>query len=611
MLIVPVILAAIMITWILRTSRVGSSSQTPSNQAPRPSNQLSVSAEAPKSSKALLSADPVSSLANSQTRLHRILSCYLSDPMFSQDFFGFPMGDYPPFWKLVAEIKAELGEAAAPTLVALIREAKSASFKRAYAGLLIGLKDPAAEHLITGLAQDLTQEPQIRGFAVYGLGLLKTESAWQAILSLKAKGPREPYVPYAIYCALAQFGDRAVDMLVSEASAEANSKGAGLAAHVLHLMEVSGDTLDRLLQHPVPKVRQCFYVVMGRQLTPEGIPRFLDNAVRETDEHTRSLALLQLQLALRNERLELTGSPDTLAHVRSNFDRCPAEIQTALLLRPEIRAEFPGRLEELLSRSDIVRHPYASINLVYALVADPSTHSLLARQLKEDWYGMSLYMTKEAMEKRGGFTDPTLAAALADVAIDPQATKKHYGAWGMLAIGPREARTRALERVPQVFAELSNEADRAQYADILRVAGPEAVPTMLNLLTREEAVGVSIELATGVLALARTGAIPSGRIVEELGRFFRPGNDIGLRYIMNHPHGFQNGLEEWSRAIRDYYGQHAGPQQITELTQYVENLNIPAELAADPRKLESVRKHLHEAALQCIDVLRIRHPDTR
>lgn len=608
--IVPLLLAVILCSLIRRVPQADPSRGQSSDPASAAPNASAPRTNALTSEKSPLSIDTAAPLPDARARLLRVLSAYLTDPMFAREYISFPISDYPPFWKLVAELKESLGEAAASTLLAQIGESQSAFFKRAYTALLIGLKDPAAEPMIKGLAQDLTQDPHLRGMALYGLGLLKTESAWQTILSFKAKNPREPYIPYAIQCALAQFGERAVDMLVSEATAEANSKGAGLAAHVLHLVDVSGETLDRLLRHPVPQVRQGFYVVMGRQLTADGVPRFLDLAEREADERTRSLALLQLQLALRNERLEFTKAPETLAHLRSSFDRLPPEIQTALLARPEIRSEFPGRLDELLSRADIVRHPYASTNLVYALAADPSTHSLLARQLKEEWYGMSLYMTKEALEKRGGFTDPTLASALVELAVDPTATKRHFSAWSMLAIGPPEARSRALEQVPQTFAAFTKEADRARFADVLRTAGPDAVPTMLNLLKREEAPVVTMELASGILAVARGGSVPSEKIVEELGHLLRPENDIGLRYVMNQPHDFQNRMDDLAQAIRDYYGRHGDSRHIPELTKYVDNLNIPAELAADPRKLESVRKRLHEAALHSIDLIRARHPSS-
>lgn len=556
-------------------------------------------------------AAPSRGTLSARARFFRVLAKHRGDRWLAERLGGFPFNeDYPPFRKFIDELKEVLGEEAVPTLVGLVGEAESHFFKEACLTLMAGIKDPGAEQHLNEWALDSSMDSRLRGMALYGLAMLKTESAWQTVSGFRErlnqeKGP----IPYAYYCALAKFGDRAVPMLVEDATAEATVGKKSLARFVLFSIDAADPrTLEALAKHPVAEVRQGVVAALARTMKADQLPGFLDLMAQEQHPASRRSALVQLNLALRSGLLDMAGAPDVVARLRAAYETFPLDVRLSLLASPALRAELGANLKDFASSPEVETSRDLSVSLAYALAGEPSQHSHLARYFKEGGDRVALYYMKEALLKQGSFSDATLGEAVAKAALDPAAEELHFAAWELLGHGPESLRDRTLEGALRSYSSIPDENSRAHYVSALRTLGSASTPALLSLLENEKSSWVKLEAVSAVLQASRGGGlvVSEERIANTLAPFFHPENPDVARYIVNHPEGFEEGLDTYAIALSDYYSRYGTSKEIPALQKYAELLYVPPDVTGDPERLERIRKKIQQASLQSVDEIRLR-----
>jgi hypothetical protein len=348
---------------------------------------------------------------------------------------------YPKMGAFIKELREEFGPDCTPLLTALIAEAQSPFYREFYLSLLVGTKDPAAEAKLRSFALSPGDDSLWGCWAIYGLGLLGTDSAWQTVLDIRAKCDQDhnDNLKFGVLLAMGAAGKKGADSLIQE-SLDAHGESAEFT--LSHLRGADTDTLVKLVQEsPFEQVKIGAVGALLNDLDadPDRLQILFDLATRSTDSELRDAVLDTLTAAIGRGNIDLTRFPDVHSRLIATYPSLPLELQIALRSAPG-GDQLPGSIDQLvpdLSRltSDRARGAY-----VYALASDPAEHARLAEVLAGsksvcDWTDALISLKCHHL----GITDPKLAATLVGLATDRSREDGQWEVWRLLGQAPPEA----------------------------------------------------------------------------------------------------------------------------------------------------------------------------
>lgn len=559
--------------------------------------------------------------------LAELLKRHAGDAFLAEREFGIPF-DSPDshsksgreFWSFISELKLCLGDEAVPTLRAIMDEAESTAWKNCYLCMIVALKDPGSEPMLATWSKDVNLPISQRMIAIYGLGEIGTPSSWQTFQEIwpdikrgKLASNLLEDLRWGAFAAMSAFGKQGAPMLLDEVRSLMNEGHADICWIYLNMVHGAdpGQLVRLAKEGPTQNIRNAAIVALGEDLaSPQSLNTFLDLMLHDANPQTRQRSMAQLTVKLRMGSFTFKHSPEALQQILSGYQSLPTELQLALHLDPAASNLLPDTLGQFAAAPAIASSEGFIRYLVGAgLASDPSTHSLLARQLLEHWEQGILAGALETFNERGtGFTDPELAATLAKMATDLSFTAASGQAWEILSKGPPDVRQEALRRASAAYWEQS-ENDKVLTIDRLRRAGPDAGPVLLELLKQESFPLPRMELASALLASGQASGPPSpelrANVTQALSPVLSGESDAGIRYI--NQTGSRDSLDKFAALVRDYYSKCGSSAQIPEIKSFPDRLFIPQEMIdGDPENVTMIRDKLREVILQSVDEIRRR-----
>lgn len=525
-------------------------------------------------------------------------------------YLGAPLPKEPEFWALIDQLKKDLGPEAASVIGDLVDDATGVWTRQLYIALLAGLKDPAAESRLAALASKEEEDIGSRGLALYGLGLLKTDSAWTAAVA--AWRDTDPLARDHFYPGLALFGERAAPFFFEQAE---RIDFDPYRAHALSQIQGSKERLWELAETSTnDSIRVGALQALFREPDPEIVSKLLGHLEDpQLPSERRVTEAMVLGLSVRLGTLSLGENPQLLDRVLAHWDQWPDNLKWSLLCDPAVRSAKPGELDRIpapKTRNDAY---------IQALLGDPERQGRLAT------YGASqpgqdtmMYLMAHLAEAKS-VTDP----ALVDLARKETLrltgdVGRQYWAWTALLPAPAEVRAQALADVARTALELPQESDRMRLLAGLSVAGPDAVPVAVELLRKETNPTVRFELLN--TALSMPGHEDELRTLArtEIDQILGGVTDSGLRYAAAHPEGDREGVARYGVLLRQVFSTYGTPADIPAIRDYASRMVMPDALGgnkppppdpADWRGTDYYRGDLQEALLNSIDAIRARYPD--
>jgi hypothetical protein len=521
-----------------------------------------------------------------------------------------PLPKEPKFWALVEELKRELGPEAAGVLSDLVDEAAAPRTKEMFTALMAGLKDPAAEARLATLASVSEEDVRTRGLALYGLGLLNTDSSWKAALASWQSG--SPAGRSNFYSGLGLFGDRAAVFLLKEAEtagsepskSEALAEISGPGARD-RLWEIAEASEDRALRFGAVRA-------LVRDSSSEAVSRlfdFIEDPNRPADRR-RDVGFALGELFQRGYALD--AAPGLLDRVLSRWNDLPSGLQWSLLCNPAVRQAKPDAIDTL--------EPPQGRNDAYiqVMASDPARQAQLAVYAASHPQDDTLRSAFGALSNQSGPSDPALIALVRREAlrISGEDDGQSAWAWSALRAATAEVRGEALRDAARLAGELSGESDRMRLVSRLFVAGPDAGPVAIDLLRKETSPMIRLELMTTALAIPGNEEQVQSLARAEIEQILSGVTDAGLRYAAGHPEGKDEGLDRYGELVRRVLGAYGTLEDIPKIPEYFSQLVIPPALRAGDkvsatgeynRGNDYYRDRLQDDILDSIDAIRARN----
>jgi hypothetical protein len=526
-----------------------------------------------------------------------------------------PLPKEPEFWVLIEQLKKELGPEAAAVLGDLVGEASGRRTKELYVALLAGLKDPAAESRLALLASSAEEDLRSRGLAFYGLGLLRTESAWTSAQAMWHE-PNSPAGRDSFYPGLALFGERAAPLFFEEAESVDFDP---FRARVLSLITGAGSK-DRLWEladgSKNESVRLGALQALTQEPDPATLSRLLDHledpllpADRRVDEG------MVLGWVFTGKQLSLGSSPLLLDRILAHWDAWPANLKWSLLCDPAVRSAKPeeiDRLEPPHERNDAY---------IEALIGDSSRQGRLADYAASHPEDDTMMYLMAHLERHPGLSDPALLELARNQTLHftGEDDRREYWAWRALLAAPGDIRAEALQDVARVALQLPRESDRLKLLAGFAWAGPDAAPVALDLLHKETNPTVRLELLGTVLSNPgheeEARALARSEIDQILGGVTEP----GLRYAALHPEGKEEGIERYGALVRQVFSAYGTPEDIPRIREYSSRMVMPEAFGGNRppppnpeswRRADYYRGDLQEEIQNSIDAIRARYPES-
>lgn len=524
-----------------------------------------------------------------------------------------PLPEEPEFWDLVEQLKMELGPEAAAVIGGLVGDATGTWTKELYVALLSGLKDPAAESQLAVLASAAEGDVRSRGLALYGLGLLKTDSAWKSALA--AWRADTPAGRSNFYPGIALFGERAASVLFEEAE---SAKFDPNRAHVLSLITGVG-ARDRLWEladgSKNASIRVGALQALTREPDPETVTKLLGQLENpDLPKDRRVDEAMVLGWVFTGKRLSLESSPQLLDRILAHWEAWPANLKWSLLCDPAIRSAKPEELDRLDAPKD------RNDAYIEALLSDPSRRARLVDYASSPLHNDTRMYVLCHLEKHPGLSDPALMnlAQKETLRVTGDDAGCQYWAWRALQAAPAELRAQSMKDVAQVALKLPSESDRLRLLAGLACAGPDAAPVALDLLRNETHSSVRLELVGTILSIGgheeELRALARSDIDQILGGV----TDPGLQYAAAHPEGKNEGISRYGAIIRQVFSAYGTPEDIPRIREYSSRMVMPEAFGGNrppPPNPESwsradyYRGDLQEEIQNSIDAIRARYPD--
>jgi len=522
----------------------------------------------------------------------------------NQRRLGPPLPKIPEFWSLVESLKRDLGPDAAAVLSDLIDEAAAPRTEQLYIALLAGLKDPAAEPRLASIASALEKSLDSRyakGLAVYGLGLLKTESAWKVALAAFEKDDSNGRSIF--YSGLGLFGERALPFLLKEAESakfQGNNwaammwiQGPGVRDRLWEIVEstkdndLRGGALQALTREPDSGSVARLFDLLDHPDRPSGV---------RVDVKGRLNSLFAA------EGYSLEGEPRLLAQLLARWESLAPDVRWALLCDPAVRRAKPDELSAAAPPADF-KYTY-----LHALANDPARHGQMADYVRSHLDRGSLMWSFNVLGEKNGFTDPSLAAlARAEALRLPEGKDGDQGwAWRVLSLGPSDARSEALAELSRVYDLLPREADRLRVTTEMACAGPDAGPAALNLLRKESNPTIRLDLILTALSTPGREAEVRAIAAGDVDQILSGATDAGIRYAAAYPGSAWEGLNRYAELVRQVFSAYGTAADIPRIRKYFDALLVPDALRSGKNGLEDdeCREWLQAGILESIDAIR-------
>ena len=516
-------------------------------------------------------------------------------------------------------LEKSLGDDLVPALRELFKVAPSTRHRELYIALMAALKNPQLEGLLHSIASNPGRSARGRGLALYALGLIGTESAWESAKDAWAKigSKRSP----GMYWGLGLFGDVALPTLLKEAERLAKTRKSGWADGALSVLRPGQDKseLKKLFeQHPSSVVRKGVLRALLHQPDEETLGYLFDALSQPRDEATRNMLVAALGDVLRIREINLEANEKLFGLLRSQMSSYPVKLQLALYSYPELRAHLPEDLLDHMPSSNSSE----SLFFVWALASDETGHSRLADLVKQGG-GFVLIDTYSALDEYGAFDNEQLASTLSGIALDPsQEPGSRDFAWRTLAFDKGGARVQAITRAPDVYYNLENDLDRMSFVGSLQHAGTDAVPVLVELLKAEQSPLVRLELISTILSISgtlldsETIRAMEPLISNELSNLQSPSGQLWMQYAITNPRGWADGVNISARLVRNLYAAYGTPDQIPEIQNFGSSFQVPEHLAQEHQIPATALQQLaagglqavfHRAVVESIEVIRVRY----
>lgn len=513
-----------------------------------------------------------------------------------------PLPRQAEFWALVDALKKELGPDAPDVLSDLIDDAVAPRTAALYTALLAALKDPRAEARLAQLAVDKERSFHIRSLSLYGLGLLKTETAWKTALEVWEKEPAG--LRHAYYPGFSLFGDRAFDLLLKEA--ERDPQG-GLAWQALMGMDApeSRKRLWELVETTKSDgIRGGALQALARTQDPATLTRLFDllNSPDRSSEF-RTTVRSRLISLFANEDCKLT--PDLLGPILARWDSLPPELQWALACDPAVRQAKPNVLEG--APPEKLKFTY-----LFAMASDPSRHPQLAAYVGAHLNDGSLLWLLNPLTKLGEITDPALFDLIKREAFKQQPEGDSGGqgwAWRLLSLGTAESRAGVFEELSARYDRLTKPSDRLAAVTDIASAGPDSATVALRLLQRETNPLVRLDLMSTAIFFPGTESTLRPLVSAEIDQILSGVTTAGMDWIAAYPDGKREGVRRYAELVRNVFSIYGTPSDIPRIRDYFSGLVIPAKLLSGEEPLQDgdAQEYLQSEILESIDAIRARH----
>ena len=530
-----------------------------------------------------------------------------SRPKFGH-LIGPPLPDAPGFHALVAELRAAFGSETAGLLMQAIAQSESTRFRELFVGLLAGLKDPKAEPLLEVLSRSPGMSIRARGLALYGLGLLGSDTAWDSVRGSWDAREEAPGLKVHAYWAMGLFGSKALPTLLEDAEIESAQ---GNTAYALRaLLALRGNDLrpelKRLIEtHSDVVVRDGALRALTAEPDASTVKYLLDQLEQRPGAAVRQMLMRNLSGLMHTSEVPLGGDPALLSQIVTALRSAPPDVRTAMASHPEIRGAYPDILAG-------IGPPDNSGDFIWALASDARQQGVLAARISERPADL---VSAFAAFQHGAYPIlPVVSDAAATIALDPSS---QFGlrefAWRLLELGPGEARRRALREAADQYARMENELDRMDYISSLQHAGPDAAPVLLDLLDREPNDLVQMELLHALTSIPGTLVDPDStrrirrRLSTRLDQLLDAGGNLEPTYVFVHSGGYQDGFLRYLSVVRDLFGAYGEPRHIPQIRNFATRLTNPRYVKINPQTRLWVRAYAQRTLLESVDVIQGRH----
>lgn len=528
---------------------------------------------------------------------------------------GPPLTDHPPFWTMIDELKQSLGEEAVPVITQLINSAEATTNKRMLISILAALKTPDSEAALLAFGTDVHADELVRGMALYGLGLLRSEKGWATIdstwQSLDTNSPLRRY----LYAALGEYGNRTFSILAQEARLQATSGQQGLAFQAVAFLRNVDPTQLRKLATEESNVQVrlgAVYALVGNP-SAQGAIQLLEIARTGTDKETRDSALRGLcQMIAKGEFRPSSDQEFPQLVLGSQFSQLPIELKLALYSDRDLRASLPITLKDFAVREELLKNPGLRSIAIRTLASDPEGQAVLAQYIHEIKEQGVAIQTFTALERIGSNVDASLsAAALAMASNSELPGGMRDFAWRIMSMASEEEKAKAVRSVGDVYKTLQTERERMDYISGVQYIGAAANQPLLDLLGKEVGPLARLELASTLLSVpgnSQSAAFKVNldqRLGNELRSLFTGDTTTAAQYVLLHPRGIKGGLESFGQLLRHVFLVFGTERDITHIRRYADLIVFPEQISKnDPSTVEAVREYIRGISAESIDEIR-------
>lgn len=554
------------------------------------------------------------SAAGATPKFFALLEQHRNERWLSERMIGIPFTDSPRMWKFFSELRGALGEDSAPTLAGLIRGAQSPYYRDLYTFFMVGIKDPMAETYLRNLALDREAPTSQRELAVYGLGLLATDSAYAVLQGLSRQEDEDSNVKNAVPLAMGRMGGKGTEAVLKEALARTDKRSSKSAGYLLtQVRGADARTLEDLVRtSPDESIRRGALFNLSIDPDSSRLGFLVELAMNSQDPELAHLAISQFCAAVRIGVLDLKKYPEILSGLVKDYAKLPRDMMIALhAAGPLTRNAFPDDLDQLVAGpGEELTSELTQYNYYFALAADPGHHTRLGRYVSEASVPpLALELARMYFDRHGGFSDKDLGSSLAGIVSNPHLRAYHPAAWGVLAHGPIDAKLDALRKASEFYLKHPEE-DRMRVIQQMSWVGAEATPVLLDLLKTEPSRLVKIHLASAVLARlenqrdAAVAAKLRSLFGKELDELLDGRTPLGMQYVMIQ-HDVDAGVRHYAGFIRDLYATFGNRSREKEIRSFADRLLIPEYvLKNDYESASYIRQAVNEVVLESIDEIR-------
>lgn len=532
--------------------------------------------------------------------------------------FMVPLPEDEGFWDLVARIRSEFGDRTPDVLMEAISKAESERFQELYAAVLTALRDPAAEGSLRSLAADDSGHARVRAVALYGLGLIGSESSWDTVVDFwnRTMDRDESTVGLlaAVQHTLGLYGVRALPLLVEES--RRHQDGWGLQA----LMALKNATtsvelvaeLRKLVEEP-PTLPAEFGAIaaLAHHADADTLRFLIGRALESDDRMTARMILNSIAQSNRQVPEDLYSDPGELSRILSLLAEASEAVQLdAIWLLPQVRRAMPEALESIeLPETDMGMW----VAYVRAAVADPSAHDRLAEMLSRN--PKVLWMLDASFfDPAEAITNPKLLEVIENAAVDASHSQRSFNSlWKALEHAPESLRARAAARIQGEYKSLETMVDRFQYARFMHNTGPEVTPHLLDLLEWETDPLAQMELTSAIFsnpgALAADAVLTRvrARLKSQIDELLAGKGMLDPGYVVAHPGRHQEGLPKYIGLIRDLAGAFGTPEDIPAIRNFATFVTDPEFSEADASRRKWAKDLIHRGVVESVDMILARH----